>query len=128
MSKMSKEKLLAFAEAVSKSSELQKRLAVIQAQAARSTAESLAKLSENAGTPFTVQEYLQAVAQTSDEMSETQLRGVAGGVWEPSRGNLMLSIFTIGLGCAVMATVSEGMGKLDSCQFKDDPPDKSQYK
>jgi Nif11 domain len=47
---MSQEKLKAFAEAVSKSEELQKRLNLIQMEAVRSTAEKLAKLSESVGT------------------------------------------------------------------------------
>jgi hypothetical protein len=53
---MSQEKLQAFAEALSKSEELQKRFASIQVEAVKSTAEKLAKLSESAGTPFTAEE------------------------------------------------------------------------
>jgi hypothetical protein len=79
---MSQEKLQAFAEAVSKSEELQKRFASIQMEVARSTAEKLAKLSESAGAPFTAEEYLKSVAESSEEMSAEQLHGVAGGVWD----------------------------------------------
>ena len=76
---MSKEKLQAFAEAVSKSEELQKQYTSIQVETARSTAEKLARLSETAGTPFTAEEYLQAVAELSEQMSPEQLHTVAGG-------------------------------------------------
>jgi hypothetical protein len=55
---MSQEKLQAFAEAVSKSEELQKLFVFIQMETARSPAENLAKLSGRAGTPFTAEEYL----------------------------------------------------------------------
>jgi alanyl-tRNA synthetase len=83
---MSKEKLQAFAEAVSRSEDLQKRLAEIQAETARLTAEKMAKLSESAGTPFTAEEYLKLVAESSEEMSAEQLQSVAGGAKE-SPGN-----------------------------------------
>ena len=72
---MSQEKLRAFAEAVSKSEELQKRLTAIQVETAR----SIAKLSESAGTPFTAEEYLNSIADSSEEMSADQLSSVAGG-------------------------------------------------
>jgi predicted ribosomally synthesized peptide with nif11-like leader len=77
---MSREKLQAFAEAVSKSEELQKQYTSIQVETARSTAEQLARLSETAGIPFTAEEYLQAVAESSEQMSPEQLHTVAGGV------------------------------------------------
>jgi predicted ribosomally synthesized peptide with nif11-like leader len=76
---MSQEKLQAFAEAVSKSEELQKQFKSIQVEALKSTAEKLAKLSESAGTPFTAEEYLKSVAESSEEMSAQQLHSVAGG-------------------------------------------------
>ncbi len=79
---MTKETLKAFADAVSKSQELQKQLALIHQETARSTAEKLAKLSESAGTPFTAEEYLNSVAESSGEMSTEQLRSVAGGANE----------------------------------------------
>jgi hypothetical protein len=42
-------------------------------------------LSETAGTPFTAEEYLQAVAELSEQMSPEQLHTVAGGMWcDPS--------------------------------------------
>jgi predicted ribosomally synthesized peptide with nif11-like leader len=80
---MSKEKLQAFAKAVSNSEELQKQYTSIQVETARSTAEKLARLSETAGTPFTAEEYLQAVAELSEQMSPEQLHTVAGGRQEP---------------------------------------------
>jgi hypothetical protein len=113
---MSQEKLQAFAEAVSKSEELQKRFASIQMEAVRSTAEKLAKLSESAGTPFTADEYLKSVAESSEEMSAEQLHGVAGGVWEPTAANIVLSIATLGLGCAGIAIKSAAEGDVDKCQ------------
>ena len=92
---MSPEKLKAFAEANGKSEELQKRLNSIQVEAARTTAEKLAKLSESAGTPFTADEYLHSVAESSEEMSAQQLQSVPGGVFlEPSPvENILTSTF-----------------------------------
>jgi hypothetical protein len=116
---MSQEKLQAFAEAVSKSEELQKRFASIQMEAARSTAEKLAKLSESAGTPFTAEEYLKSVAEPSEEMSAEQLHGVAGGVWAPTADNIAVSITTLGLGCAGIAAISAIKGDVDKCQVPD---------
>jgi len=51
-------------------------------------------LSESAGTPFTAEEYLKSVAESSEEMSAEQLHGVAGGckeigpypVWSGKKG------------------------------------------
>jgi hypothetical protein len=63
---MSKGKIQAFAETVSKSEELQKQWAAIEAETARSRAEKLAKISESAGTPFTTEEYLKSVAESSE--------------------------------------------------------------
>jgi hypothetical protein len=83
---MSKEKLQAFAEAVSKSKELQQQYNSILVESTKLTAEKLAKLSERAGTPFTAEEYLNSVAESSEEMSTEQLRSVAGGVREPNAG------------------------------------------
>jgi predicted ribosomally synthesized peptide with nif11-like leader len=103
---MSEEKLQAFAEAVSRSEELQKQYTSIQVEIARSTAEKLAKLSESAGTPFTAEEYLKSVADSSEEMSEEQLRGVAGGVWEPSVEKILNSIL-YGLACGLKPVVNE---------------------
>jgi predicted ribosomally synthesized peptide with nif11-like leader len=115
---MSQEKLQAFAEAVTKSEELQKRFNSIQVEAVKSTAEKLAKLSESAGTPFTAEEYLKSVAESSEEMSAQQLQSVAGGVWEPSAGNILASIFTAGFFCAVKAVASwTAKGDTDKCQF-----------
>jgi Nif11 domain len=116
---MSQEKLQAFAEAVSKSEELQKRFNAIQVEAARTTAEKLAKLSESAGTPFTAKEYLKSVAESSEEMSAQQLHSVAGGVWEPSLDNIFVSIVSAGIGCAVAAAGSAiERGDVDKCQVK----------
>jgi Nif11 domain len=113
---MSQEKLQAFAEAVSKSEELQKRFNSIQVEAARTTAEKLAKLSESAGTPFTAEEYLNSVVESSEEMSTEQLHGVAGGVWEPSLENIITSLIMLGAGCSVSAIISAVQGNADKCQ------------
>ena len=113
---MSKEKLQAFAEAVSKSEELQKQFNSIQVEAVKSTAEKLAKLSESAGTPFTAEEYLKSVAESSEEMSAEQLHSVAGGVWEPSAGNISFSIASLGLMCAGLAIGSLIEPDPDVCQ------------
>jgi len=103
---MSQEKIQAFAEAVSQSEELQKRLNLIQMEAVRSTAEKLAKLSESAGTPFTAEEYLKSVAESSEEMSKEQLQTVAGGLSiDEHVGNLLNSLANPGI-CAVRVAVS----------------------
>jgi Nif11 domain len=116
---MSTEKLQAFAEAVGKSEELQKRVASIQAESARTTAEKLAKLSESAGTPFTAEEYLNSVLESSEEMSAQQLHSVAGGVWEPSAMNIITSIFSAGTVCGLVALASAASaGDVDKCQIK----------
>jgi hypothetical protein len=111
---MSKETLQAFAEAVSKSEELQKRLASIQVETAKSTAEQIAKLSERAGTPFTAEEYLKSVAESSEE----QLHTVAGGVWDPTPGNILMSIAAVFM-CAMRALMSTKPGAdADDCQWQ----------
>jgi hypothetical protein len=119
---MSQEKLQAFAEAVSKSEDLQKQFALIQMETLRSTAEKVAKLSESAGTPFTAGEYLRSVAESSEQLSAEQLHTVAGGVWEPSSKNILTSIFTLGLGCALGAGISAAEGDVDKCQPEKMPP------
>lgn len=76
---MSKENLQAFAEAVSKSEELQKEVIAIQREATESIAGKVAKLSESAGTPFTAKEYLNSLTDVAAEISDEQLQEVAGG-------------------------------------------------
>jgi ABC-type cobalamin transport system ATPase subunit len=112
---MSTEKLQAFAEAVSKSEELQKRFNSIQAEAARTTAEKLAKLSESAGTPFTAEEYLNSVLESSEEMSAQQLQTVSGGV---TLGEVIgLSIATLSLGCWAGAIATAANPENPKCQI-----------
>ena len=109
------QKLQAFAEAVSKSEELQKRFNSIQVEAARSTAEKLAKLSESAGTPFTAEEYLQSVAESSEELSAEQLQTVSGGV---DIGDvIVVSITTLSSGCFAMAIYSATDPNNPKCQI-----------
>ncbi len=111
---MNEEKLQAFAEAVSKSEELQKRLVSVQVEVARSTAEQIAKLSERAGTPFTAEEYLQSVAESSPELSADQLRNVSGGV---NIGvAIAISFASFAVGCFAVAIGSAVLGGNDpSC-------------
>ncbi len=118
---MSKQTFTAFAEAVSKSQELQKQLALIQQEIAQSRAEKLAELSESAGTPFTAEEYLRSVAESSEQLSAEQLHTVAGGVWEPSPKNIVGSIFMLGIGCGIAAAISAGKGDVDQCQLGSGP-------
>jgi hypothetical protein len=114
----SKQTLTAFAEAVSESQELQKKLALIQQEIAQSRAAKLAELSESAGTPFTAEEYLRSVAESSEQISAEQLHTVAGGVWEPTAENITLSIILLGVGCAMAAGLSAAnKGDVDKCQF-----------
>jgi predicted ribosomally synthesized peptide with nif11-like leader len=104
---MSKEKLQAFAEAVSKSEELQKQFTAIQVQSARSTAEQVAKLSESVGTPFTAEEYLQAFADSSEEISDEQLYTVAGGALSPREAVAMsMKNVYFALGCVAPTVLS----------------------
>jgi hypothetical protein len=112
---MSKEKLQAFAEAVSKSEELQKRFNSIQVEAARTTAEKLAKLSESAGTPFTAEEYLQSVRESSEELSAEQLQTVSGGV---TIGEVIgFSLATLSLGCWAGAIATAANPENPKCQI-----------
>jgi hypothetical protein len=83
-------------------------------ETAKSTAEKMAKLSESAGTPFTAEEYLKSGAESSEEMSEAQLHTVAGGAWEPSARNVLMSIFAA-LYCAVQALGSAADKDVDKC-------------
>ena len=84
-------------------------------EAVRSTAEKLAKLSESAGTPFTAEEYLNSVAQSSEEMSTEQLRSVAGGgfslIWKA-----IFESIGFAANCVVRAarSIKEG-GSIDQC-------------
>jgi hypothetical protein len=75
-------------------------------EAARTTAEKLAKLSESAGTPFTAEEYLKSVAESSEEMSTEQLHSVAGGLSAAEEIYIASSILTAGMTCWVKAIVS----------------------
>jgi hypothetical protein len=104
---MSKEKLQAFAEAVSRSEELQKRFFSIQQEAAKSTAGKLAELSRSAGTAFTAEEYVNAAAESSEELSAEQLHTVAGG-WSDDqiRDAVRISLMTFGVGCIVYGVAS----------------------
>ena len=112
---MIKEKLQAFAEAVSNNEDLQKRLVAIQMESARSTAEKIAKLSESAGTPFTAEEYLQTMEESAKELSPEQLHSVAGGAAVSGWESIFGSIVSAGIFCAAMALFSAKEGDVKKC-------------
>lgn len=114
---MSTENITKFSEAVAANPELQEKVQSLQAAAARETAEKIAALSVEAGTPFSADEFLASAQSVQGELSEEQLEAVAGGAWRPSAGNIAASIFTLGLLCGLVATVSDGhSGHSDRCQ------------
>lgn len=80
---MSKENIITFLEAAKNNPELQKQIGAIYAEAKKSTAEELAKLAADAGTPFTAEEFVAASRSAQGELSEAQLEGVAGGAGVP---------------------------------------------
>jgi predicted ribosomally synthesized peptide with nif11-like leader len=120
---MDKERLQTFAEAVSKNEELRKQFVSIQVEAARSTAEQIAKLSESAGTPFTAEEYLQSVADSSEELSADQLQNVAGGAPYGIAEAIALSVISLGVICLTIGIGSAvhggDMTKCDPSQNPD---------
>ena len=64
-------------------------------------ADALAKFSEEAGTPFTVEEFLQALTP-SGEIPDSQLEGVAGGYFiAPTFGE---AVRDLAIGCSPLAT------------------------
>ena len=67
----------AFNTKVQNSPELQQKVAVITEQIQQELAEKLAALSQEAGTPFTAEEFLSA---TKAELSDAELQGVSGGI------------------------------------------------
>jgi len=73
-------------------------------EAARSTAEKIAALSESAGTHFTADEYLQTVAESAKELSPEQLHNVAGGISETEW--LFFSVGSLGVACLVAGILS----------------------
>lgn len=75
---MSTANIAAFQDKVATSADLQARLAEIQSQAARSTAEAIACLATEIGTPFTAEDLL-ATAPTTAEIPDQDLADVAGG-------------------------------------------------
>ena len=75
---MSTDNIPAFHDKVAHSPELQARLAEIQQQAARMTAEAISRLAQEIGTPFTAEDLL-ATQPEDQELSEAELADVAGG-------------------------------------------------
>ncbi len=114
---MSTENLTKFAEAAAANPALQAKIQAIHAQAARDTAEQLAALSAGAGAPFTAEEFLTA-SRLSASLSEEDLERVAGGAWEPSASNIVLSLLTVGIACGGAAIASAAQGNVDNCQLK----------
>ncbi len=114
---MSTENLTKFAEAVSADPALQANLQAIHAEAAREVAEKLAALSAEAGAPFTAGDFLETGRRQIADLSEADLEKVAGGIWEPSKENIAMSILSFGLGCAMAAGISALDGNVDRCQF-----------
>jgi predicted ribosomally synthesized peptide with nif11-like leader len=76
---MSTQNIHTFEDKVTQSPELQARLAEIQQQAARTTAEAIARLAQEIGTPFTAEELLSHSGPSHDELADHELAGVAGG-------------------------------------------------
>jgi predicted ribosomally synthesized peptide with nif11-like leader len=71
---MSTANIPAFHDKVSQSPELQTRLAEIQRQAAEFTAQAIARIAVEVGTPLTAADLL-----ANSELSDADLAGVAGG-------------------------------------------------
>ncbi len=71
---MSTENLIAFQTRAATDVDLQQKVLAIHQNAARELAEKIAALSLEAGTPFTVEEFL-----TPSELSDDQLDRVVGG-------------------------------------------------
>ncbi len=113
---MSTENITKFSEAVAASPELQAKVQSIQVAAARDTAEKMAALSTEAGAPLTAEDFITSAQAAREDLSDEQLEAVAGGTWRPSAGNITASIFTLGLLCALVVTVSEGIKNRDHCQ------------
>jgi hypothetical protein len=86
-------------------------------ETAKSTAKKMAKLSESAGTPFTAEEYLQSVAESSEEMSAEQLQRVSGGREMPIGQMIVDSIALLGIGCVAIGIVSlvDSNAKIGPC-------------
>lgn len=110
---MSTENIAKFYQTLSTNPDLRAKVEAIRTESAQQLAERVAALSVEAGTPVAAAEFL----STSDELSDEALEGVAGGTWRPTAGNITMSIFTLGIGCAAVATVSAVKGSADSCQL-----------
>lgn len=121
---MSTENIAKFSEAAVANTELQAKIQTIHTDATRAAAGEIAALSVQAGTPFTAEEFLAHAAPVATELSDEQLESVAGGVWDPSFGNIAMSVLTAGVLCAVVAGVSAAIhGDSDhkKCQSKSNP-------
>jgi predicted ribosomally synthesized peptide with nif11-like leader len=78
---MSANPIQAFFEKAKSSPELQQKITEIHHTAAQSTAEALAALSEESGSPFTAEEFLaETRLAASEELSEEELGNTAGGI------------------------------------------------
>lgn len=118
---MSTENITKFSEAVASDATLGAKIQAIQATAARDTAEKIAALSVEAGTPFTADKFLVNAASVSAELSDEDLEAVSGGAWKPSAANLAVSLFTAGIACAVFAAASAIIGKAHNTEVNCEP-------
>lgn len=70
-----------FIAKVENSPELQQKLETIEENLTKQRAESLASLSQEAGTPISAAEFLAAATSASRELDEAALEGVSGGAF-----------------------------------------------
>jgi len=75
--------IVAFFDKVQNSSELQQKLETIEERLKQQRADSLAELSQEAGTPVASEEFLATAAAASQELDEVALEGVTGGATNP---------------------------------------------
>jgi predicted ribosomally synthesized peptide with nif11-like leader len=74
---MSTDHIPAFHEKVQNDPVLQQKVAALHERVQRELADKLAALSQEAGTPFTSEEFLSAARA---ELSDAELQGVSGGI------------------------------------------------
>ncbi len=110
-----------FSAAIANDPELQAKVQAIHADAAKAAAADLADLSREVGTPFTGEEFLASAAATTRELSEEELGAVAGGAgWKAdSPTNVMASLFSLGLMCAISGILTAAAPEVTNCQPKD---------
>jgi predicted ribosomally synthesized peptide with nif11-like leader len=116
--RMSTENITKFNEALSNDPSLRAKVEAIRTEVSGDLAQKMAALSAEAGTPITADEFLEGVSsQSSEALSDEALEEVSGGTWRPTAGNITMSIFTLGIGCAAVAATSAVKGGADYCQL-----------